>query len=635
MKPAWLSPLLLAVARAGFTTQAAGKTYEYIVVGSGPGGGPLAADLARAGHSVLLLEAGDDQEADPIVNQIGSFNSAINNIKTRWDFFVKHSSDPERERRYLRLTWRLPDGTFYVGIDPPEGATELGVWYPRSGTLGGCAMHNAGLLQLPAVNDWELLVNATGDTSYSAQNMLQYLERLENCHYLPNGTAGHGFSGWMDSVQGDASWASSTANSPQGKDILRSIMAVSENRTDISDDDLFSAVKRDINVKAADRDLQTGVFGLVRHANASGFRITPNRYIKETLEDPADFSLDVQMNTLVTKVLFEEGDLEPRATGVEFLVGKSIYKGDPRNNGTEDRILGQAFASKEVIVSGGTFNSPQILMLSGIGPEDQLQAHGIPVIKHLPGVGANLGDNYEGGLIALADKPLVTAGGKFAIELTSSQSDGFRDIYSWCGNFSFEGFWPGFPQDYGSSQWTCAFVLHHPHSQAGTVELRSAEPTDVPEINFRLFEENEETDLETMLDAIRFIRTSLYGSVSQSPAGAELAPWTELHPCPGDYADGGTVPSCSDQEQKQYLKEQAYSHHASGTCKMGTRQDPMAVVDAKFRVFGVRGLRVVDASVFPRPPGPFLVLPTLMMSAKAADIILSGCKKLNVRDDSN
>lgn len=117
-------------------------TYEYIVVGSGPGGGPLAANLARAGHSVLLLEAGDDQTENTNVSQWINFNAAGNDPATRWDFFVKHSDDDEREARYLYRTWRKEDGGFYVGVDPPQGAKPLGVYYPRAGTLGGCAMHN-------------------------------------------------------------------------------------------------------------------------------------------------------------------------------------------------------------------------------------------------------------------------------------------------------------------------------------------------------------------------------------------------------------------------------------------------------------------------------------------------------------
>lgn len=140
---------LASVALFGLTAAALpdinNKTFEYIVVGSGPGGGPVAANLARAGHSVLLLEAGDDQTENVNVSQWVNFNAAGNDPATRWDFFVKHSDDAAREARYLHRTWRKNDGGFYVGIDPPSDAEPLGIYYPRAGTLGGCAMHNGCL----------------------------------------------------------------------------------------------------------------------------------------------------------------------------------------------------------------------------------------------------------------------------------------------------------------------------------------------------------------------------------------------------------------------------------------------------------------------------------------------------------
>ncbi len=149
-----LIPLFAVAAAAASNT-----TYDYLVVGSGPGGAPLACNLARAGHSVLLLEAGDDQGNNPNISNLFSFNDATNDPKTRWDFWTKHSEDPARELKFEHLTWRKTDGSFYVGLDPPAGAKQLGVWYPRAGTLGGCAMHNAGVCFLPLDDDWNIVVS--------------------------------------------------------------------------------------------------------------------------------------------------------------------------------------------------------------------------------------------------------------------------------------------------------------------------------------------------------------------------------------------------------------------------------------------------------------------------------------------
>jgi choline dehydrogenase len=129
-----LSAALLCMTVAAVPTE--NNTYEYIVIGTGPGGAPLAANLARAGHSVLVVEAGDDQTENVNVSQWINFNSAGNDPATRWDFFVKHSDDEAREARYLHRTWRKTDGGFYVGVDPPADAKPLGIVSPVSMTIG-------------------------------------------------------------------------------------------------------------------------------------------------------------------------------------------------------------------------------------------------------------------------------------------------------------------------------------------------------------------------------------------------------------------------------------------------------------------------------------------------------------------
>jgi choline dehydrogenase len=98
-----------------------------IVVGSGPGGGPLASNLAKSGFSVLLIEAGDDQSQN--VNEYvgGLFTNANNDPLMRWDFFVKYHTNETLNSQYDHLTWRMPDGEFYVGTSPPAGAKQLGV----------------------------------------------------------------------------------------------------------------------------------------------------------------------------------------------------------------------------------------------------------------------------------------------------------------------------------------------------------------------------------------------------------------------------------------------------------------------------------------------------------------------------
>lgn len=149
------------------------EIYDYIVTGSGPGGGTIATNLARAGHSVLLIEAGDDQSSN-IATQILALGSTG---PTRWDFFVRHSDDIERTKRYNLLVWRLKStGGYWVGKTPPEKDAEmLGVYYPRGATLGGSAIVNAAATFLPSDSDWDIFSKGTGDGiwRYANQNCSQ------------------------------------------------------------------------------------------------------------------------------------------------------------------------------------------------------------------------------------------------------------------------------------------------------------------------------------------------------------------------------------------------------------------------------------------------------------------------------
>jgi choline dehydrogenase len=139
------------------SASAAVNEYDYIVVGSGPGGGTVASNLARANYSVLLLDAGDQSTA----NTNDQYPAQIT-----WDFFVKHYAD-ERQLKNSHLTWRTKEGSYWVGRDnPPSGAKLLGVYYPRGATVGGSSMINAMVTFLPADSDWNYIANITGDQSW-------------------------------------------------------------------------------------------------------------------------------------------------------------------------------------------------------------------------------------------------------------------------------------------------------------------------------------------------------------------------------------------------------------------------------------------------------------------------------------
>ena len=140
--------------------------YDYAIVGSGAGGGPLAGNLAKAGQKVLLLEAGSDYE--DYNYQVPAFHAlATEDENLRWDYFVRHYTNDEQQRRDTKFT--------------PE---RNGVLYPRSGTLGGCTAHNAMITVYPHNSDWDQIAKLTGDSSWRSRHMRKYFERLERCQYI-------------------------------------------------------------------------------------------------------------------------------------------------------------------------------------------------------------------------------------------------------------------------------------------------------------------------------------------------------------------------------------------------------------------------------------------------------------------
>ena len=180
-------------------------TYDYIVVGSGPGGGPLAARLAIAGFKVLLIDAGNDQGSTVQVQVPSLWPLSANHEPMQWDYFVNHYQNETRAEQDPKFTWKTPSGGYFVGGNPPAGSTVLGILYPRAGTLGGCAAHNALVTIYPHDSDWDYIVQLTGDKSWAATKMRKYFEKLESNEYLSGHASGHGRNGWLSTSALDPS----------------------------------------------------------------------------------------------------------------------------------------------------------------------------------------------------------------------------------------------------------------------------------------------------------------------------------------------------------------------------------------------------------------------------------------------
>ncbi|KAF5024499.1 hypothetical protein F66182_3439 [Fusarium sp. NRRL 66182] len=616
--------------------------YEYIVVGSGAGGGPLAARLALAGHKTLLIEAGDDFNSVNYTVPAYSAN-ASEDPEISWNFYVHHYADDKRQARDFKTTYDTPNGEF-TGLNPPRGSKLKGTLYPRTQALGGCTAHNALIAVYPHRSDFDYIASLTGDESWSAENMRKYFVKAEDNRHLPAGQDGHGYDGWLSTENAPLSIP---LNDEQLLSLLSGgAVALTEvTGTNITMDGLIAG---DANANTKSRDQGPGYYQIPLSTREAS-RIGPRELIlavrDATFENGTKkYPLDVRTNSYVTKVTFDTSK-PPRATGVKFLDGKHLYKASPLSTGAAGKP-GSAKASREVIVAGGVYNTPQLLKLSGVGPAKELRKFGIPVISNLPGVGTNLQDHYEisvqgntprdfpaldGCTFGLftdqdpcldrwrspvdGDHGIYSSSGLAAAmyyQSSAAANDDF-DIFAFGGPVNFRGYFPGYAVNATiEHDWfTWAILKAHPRNTAGDVLLRSANPLDVPKITFNYFDTgsgDSSRDLQALYEAVELTRKAL---ASQAVNVTEVLP-------------GAHVTSQKDIET--YIKDVAWGHHASSTCPIGPDGDPMAVLDSSFCVRGVHGLRVVDASVYPRIPGTFTAVSTFMAAEKAADVILSGLK---------
>ncbi|OWT76789.1 MULTISPECIES: GMC family oxidoreductase [unclassified Achromobacter] len=319
----------------------------------------------------------------------------------------------------------------------------------------------------------------------------------------------------------------------------------------------------------------------------------------------------LKADALATEILFEGR----RAVGVKYT-----------RNGTTHTL----YANHEVIISAGAVNSPKLLQLSGIGPHALLAQHGI-VVKHaLPGVGANFRDHYTVRSISRA-KSVITLN-----ELSKGWRLG-REIMRWfMGKPSILSLSPSMVHVFWSSRYSPdrgdIQVLFTPASykpgsnyvlddlpgmstgarqqrpeSSGYVHIQSKDPLSVPLVQPNFLDH--ELDQRTIVEALKIAR--------QLMATSAMAPYLVQELQPGKDVS-------SDDEWLDYARQKGTTgYHMVGTCKMGRREDPMAVVDATLRVHGLENLRIADASVMPQVPSANTLAASLMIGEKAADMILA------------
>ncbi|KAL9108828.1 MAG: hypothetical protein Q9227_006485 [Pyrenula ochraceoflavens] len=500
--------------------------------------------------------------------------------------------------------------------EPAPGIDGRSVKLSRGRFLGGCSGCNGTLcIRGPKqdYDDWQL-------PGWSGEEMYQYMSKAETFHSKPWFNAdleGHGRGGPLNTEPHDLA------------PISELLMESFQSRGFPLDHDMFTHGKRSHGCGHAPRTVYQGI-------RTTGADFVTNGYHRD--------NIDILVSVTVDKVTIEERNGNLQATGVQ-LIGKDNSKRTIK-------------VKKEVVVSGGAYCSPPILLRSGIGPKNELENHSINCIVDSPGVGKNLMDHlivfvfYETEQEGLTNDHLAYHGDAFATsyQLWKDTKSGFLSTFPF-GAFAYarlddrlknEPLWRDAPRSegrdpmglaldqpnveffttelYGGPKQYDDFPIDHKHAFAmiselfsprskGTVTLRSADPMENPVVDNNYLADP--LDLLVLSEAVR-----LGNEIVMKGSGTK------------NITKGSWPPSLTHHKHTKreewipYVKQHATTcYHPGGTCKMGSDDDPMAVLDEKLRVRGVKGLRVADTSVMPHLNQGHTQLPAYGIGEKAADLI--------------
>ncbi|MFL6735541.1 MAG: GMC family oxidoreductase [Sphingomonas sp.] len=591
------------------------RQYDHIVVGSGAAGGTVAARLAEGGRRVLVIEAGPDPLAP------GSPGADHYSVPA---FHALASEDPS-------FSWNQKVSHFEDAASAAkDGKAKDGqILYPRAGALGGCTAHNAMIFLTPPDEDWAEMEKETGDSGWSPAAMKVHRRSIERCRHRPfwrllarlgfNPT-GHGWDGWLPVEKAVPARAVSDAA------LMRSLFLASLSelgRAGLSDRlRAFISDWGDPNDLRRAREDQLCYLPLATDRHA---RYGTRERLRSVKPGP-EGALDIATDTLATRLIFAG----KRAAGVEWLAGPHLYRASPLSPGTGPGKEGHSLAARSVILAGGAFGTPQLLMLSGVGDPDHLRSIGIEPEFELPEVGRNLQDRYEISIVhrmarpwkslvgarVSSDDPLyrrwrrwrrgmyVSNGTTLAALRRSSGASGSDPdlvLMGLMGRFS--GYFPGYADTCwpGLDAFSWAVLKGRTGNRSGTVRLASRDPRDPPKVEFRNFGEHGEKDLDALVEGVAMVRSMMRPLLETGEIAEEEIPGRSL--------DGEAL--------RNWVRSNAWGHHACGSAAIGP------VLDARGRVRGVDGLRVVDASIFPRIPGLFIVAAIYLAAEKLASDILA------------
>ncbi len=477
------------------------------------------------------------------------------------------------------LNWQ-----FQTRGEPELGGREL--FWPRGRTLGGSSSTNAMCYMRGHPHDYDTWA-ALGNAGWSFNDVLPYFKRSENQERGPS--EWHGIGGPLNVAD---------VRSPN---VLSQVFIEAGVQAGIRYNDDFNGEE------------QEGI-GLFQVTQKAGRRCSTARgYLRPALQRP---NLTVITGAHAMRILFRGN----RAAGVEY---------------RHDGMIKQARAAREVVLCAGAVQSPQLLMLSGIGDGAALQEAGIPVRMHLPGVGKNLQDHLDVILVhactrrvswGITVRTLLRSGWETMRYFTAGSGMYTSNAAEGC---AFAKSSPNEPIPDLQFHFTPLRLSHHgrqlrflmgegyslhvcnlrPKSR-GEIRLASRDPLAKPDIVPNYLSHPD--DMEHMVRGVKLAHRILAAPAFDYYRGERLVPHA-----------GCRIDGESDKDIRDFIRQSAETiYHPVGTCKMGN--DPMAVVDEQLRVHGVPGLRVVDASIMPLLIGGNTNAPTVMIAEKASDMIREG-----------
>lgn len=465
---------------------------------------------------------------------------------------------------------------------PQPGLNDRSLIYPRGKVLGGSSSINGMIYMRGQAEDYDQWARETGDSSWSWGNVLPYFKKMEDYH-----------SGASDFHGIDGEWR------------------VDKQRLKWRVLDIFRGAAEQAGIPPVDDFNRGNNFGSSYFdvSQKNGWRLNASQAFIKPIRNRKN--LTVLTGATIDRLVFNN----QRCEGICF-----SYDG-------QQEI---AIAEKEVLLSAGSIGSVQILERSGVGDEKRLQSLGIPVVKHLPGVGENLQDHLQIRLVYKVSglKTLNTLAshwwGKLLIGLqyALTRSGPMSMAPSQLGAFAYSSSahvrpniqyhvqplsLDKFGDPLHSFNAFTASVCNLRPSSRGSVHISSKALAEPPSINPNYLASSE--DKQVALEALRFTRNIMQQKAFDDFDVEEFRPGLSFN---------------TDEELLKQIGEIATTiFHPVGTCKMGKHDDPLAVVDSELKVFGLSGLRVVDASVMPTITSGNTAAPTMMIAQKIADKILA------------